>query len=68
MFQQAGANLQAAIDSAPPGSGLKVVTAYLPASGGVAVAMIGFFYCQHCHWYSVGDKCQHCDAGGKVER
>jgi hypothetical protein len=63
VFQQSAADLQTAVEKAEHTTGLKIRTAYLPSSKGVAVALIGFYYCDHCHWYSIGDHCLHCDSG-----
>lgn len=62
VFQQSAANLQRAIEQAGDKSGLTIKTAYLPSSNGVAIALIGFFYCPRCHWFSIGARCSHCSS------
>ncbi len=66
VFQQSAANLQAAIEKAGL-PGVRMQVGYVSQTKTLAFVITGIFECQHCHLYSIGDHCQHCDAGRKAE-
>lgn len=48
-------------------AGLKIeLTDLRPSDDACALVLIGVYFCSTCHNFSMGDKCRHCDTGGKA--